>query len=259
MRDISQHGIRFEGASGVGFYDVQITGNTVTADDTSRYTDNGVSITAGSGETLKRFTISGNKWHGRTGRGIYAGGAGVYEDIHVHHNYASGGDTGSDSFIYFLTLTGTAPVRFIVENNINTGTGGFWRGQTEDYQRHVIARNNRDNEAVDAKLLVDVSTTPDTMTASDVEGKHFTNYSASPAAIQVFTLPAATVGAEVTFSRNDATYALRADPNGSEIFFGEAAGKYAEIATDGGFIELKCRTTGVWNIEKSAGTINIEA
>lgn len=76
----------------------------------------------------------------------------------------------------------------------------------------------------------------------------------------VITLPAATVGLEVR-AHVRAAFALRLDPNGSEIIgnatAGSAdgtAGQYIGSSTVGASIHLICMTAGRWEVQSVKGT-----
>ena len=85
---------------------------------------------------------------------------------------------------------------------------------------------------------------------------HFKNTSA--AAIIEFDLPAATVGLSYVFRRDNATYALRVDPNGTELFLGSLAGKYKSLNTDGSYMKIECFKAGTWHVTASYGVISDE-
>lgn len=72
-----------------------------------------------------------------------------------------------------------------------------------------------------------------------------------------YVLPAAVAGMQFAFSRI-ASYAVRVDPNGSEVIRGGGAGKYASLDTDGGRLHLRCHTDGIWDLISSYGTISYE-
>jgi hypothetical protein len=81
----------------------------------------------------------------------------------------------------------------------------------------------------------------------------------------VLTLPAATVGLEYR-GHVRAAFALRFDPNGSEVIgnptAGSAdggAGKYIGSSTVGAAIHLVCSTAGRWEVQSVKGTWTLEA
>lgn len=82
-------------------------------------------------------------------------------------------------------------------------------------------------------------------------------------AIVTISLPAATAGLNYRLLRNSASYALRGDPNGTEIIRNGAtvggAGKYISLDTNGGNVSLECASTGVWEVVSAVGTVSFEA
>ncbi|MGV7235274.1 MAG: hypothetical protein ACQ9ET_03355 [Nitrosomonadaceae bacterium] len=72
------------------------------------------------------------------------------------------------------------------------------------------------------------------------------------------TLPPAFPSRECVYHRDNATYALRVDPDGTEYFDDSTAGKYKSLDTDGGFLHVKCYVQGVWHVMASNGTITDE-
>jgi hypothetical protein len=98
-------------------------------------------------------------------------------------------------------------------------------------------------------------TANDTLTAG-MTGRTITNTGATGTV--TLTLPGAYIGRRVTFSRTEA-FALRVDPAGTNyIMGGTGAGKYAELGSLGASLTIECRTTGVWLIVASHGTVTFE-
>jgi hypothetical protein len=73
-----------------------------------------------------------------------------------------------------------------------------------------------------------------------------------------FNLSSAVAGTRYTFVRNNATYALRIDPSGSETIRGGGAGKYLSLNSDGASVTLACVEAGKWEILSSFGTTAFE-
>jgi hypothetical protein len=87
------------------------------------------------------------------------------------------------------------------------------------------------------------------------QDKRITNAGASDTV--TFTLPAATQGMRMNFIRI-AGYALRIDPDGSEVIRGGGAGKYLSLDSNGASVTLECVTDGTWEIVSSTGTACFE-
>lgn len=75
---------------------------------------------------------------------------------------------------------------------------------------------------------------------------------------QDLALPAALPGMRATFIRVNANY-VRLDPNGSENFRNQAAGKHLDLDTLGDSVTICCHVAGVWDIIASNGTLAFEA
>jgi hypothetical protein len=71
-------------------------------------------------------------------------------------------------------------------------------------------------------------------------------------------MPAALPGMECIYERDNATYALRVDPDGTDKFADSTAGKYKSIDTDDGYLHVRCYVEGVWSIIAEYGTISDE-
>lgn len=91
--------------------------------------------------------------------------------------------------------------------------------------------------------------------AEYMNGRTFDNIGAG--GITEYDLPTAVVGTEFSFLRI-ASFALRLDPNGTEVIRGGGAGKYLSMDTDRAYIKLKCYVAGTWDIIGSIGTITYE-
>lgn len=91
----------------------------------------------------------------------------------------------------------------------------------------------------------------------DWSGLHINNASESSATTMV-PLPAAIPGLTFTYTRLNATYAFRAEPNGTDTIGNGGAGKYIELQTNHASIVLKCYSAGTWTIVHSTGTTAYE-
>lgn len=94
-----------------------------------------------------------------------------------------------------------------------------------------------------------------TTTVTDAQtAQRLTNRGATTAI--EFDLPAATVGLRYSFSRI-ANYAVRLDPNLSEIISDGGAGKYLEI-TGRGQVDIECLAAGVWEVTGGSAVYTFE-
>jgi len=87
-------------------------------------------------------------------------------------------------------------------------------------------------------------------------GSYFTNTGATKAI--TFALPPAVVGLEYTFVRTADANTITVDPNGSELFYGNAAGHYTKLNSAGATLTIRCIEAGKWMIKESYGTIEEE-
>lgn len=129
---------------------------------------------------------------------------------------------------------------------------------------HVLFWDNSAStyKAVDAMSLLarmsaasttDVTSTPSTVTSA-MSGTRLTNRGA----IQVieFDLPALTAGMRFTFNRI-ANYAVRIDPNGSELIGEGGAGKYLEIQSRGQVV-IECLVNGAAEVTSASAMYGFE-
>jgi hypothetical protein len=105
-------------------------------------------------------------------------------------------------------------------------------------------------------VIVDY-TSSGTQLVREVYGRTMRNVGA--AAVVTRTLPAAVSGMYTRAVRSNASFALRIDPNGTEIIGTGGAGKYLELQSDRAYVELRCYATGVWTLTDSFGTVGYEA
>lgn len=107
-----------------------------------------------------------------------------------------------------------------------------------------------------SKLLAYTTTnytaTPQTVTSATT-GQRATNYGATQ--VIEFDLPAGATGLRYSFLRS-ADYAIRLDPNGSEIIGAGAAGKYLEI-TSRGQIDIEW-INGQWEVTGGSALYGVE-
>lgn len=72
-----------------------------------------------------------------------------------------------------------------------------------------------------------------------------------------YTLDAALRGDHMTFINTKSGWSMRIDPDGTENFRGEAAGKYMSLDSEGAYVIITCVETGIWDYI-SRGTITFE-
>ncbi len=70
-------------------------------------------------------------------------------------------------------------------------------------------------------------------------------------------LPAAAVGLEYYFTRNDAQV-MDLEPDGTDTIRGGGAGKYLRMNAAGNFVKLVCRTVNIWEVEQAVGAYTFE-
>lgn len=73
----------------------------------------------------------------------------------------------------------------------------------------------------------------------------------------VYNLPAAVIGSTYSFQQYLASL-MRLDPNGTENFRGQAAGKYLQLGAIGSRVTILCVVAGTWDVIQSNGTITYE-
>jgi len=101
-----------------------------------------------------------------------------------------------------------------------------------------------------------VTSTPTTRTTGE-SGRRFTNFGATQ--ITEHDLPAGAAGLRYSFMRQ-ADFAVRVDPNGSEIIGGGAAGKYLEITSTRGQVDLEWMSdSGTWEVTGGSAVFAFEA
>jgi len=100
-----------------------------------------------------------------------------------------------------------------------------------------------------------VTTTPTTRVAVE-SGNRFTNFGATQ--ITEHDLPVGADGLRYSFMRQ-ANFAVRVDPNGSQIIGGGAAGKYLEITSTRGQVDLEWMTdSGMWEVTGGSAVVGYE-
>lgn len=107
----------------------------------------------------------------------------------------------------------------------------------------------------DNSVIVAVNLTA-TELASMAAGRTIINTGAT--ALRTRTLPVSVANMRMKYVRDSASFALRIDPNGTEIVGAGGAGKYLELQSNGAWVKLECNVPGKWEIAGSGGTIAYE-
>jgi hypothetical protein len=144
-----------------------------------------------------------------------------------------------------------AVVRFTTSRT-DTKTGPAridWRGSSFP---NLFAFVGADEAYPVAHHVVAAADAAVTLTAGQCDGRLISNQFAS--GTRTYALPAAVSGLRVRALSVNAEL-MRFNPNGSELFRGQAAGDYLQLGAAGSVSEFVCEEVGVWDVLYEKGTI----
>lgn len=149
--------------------------------------------------------------------------------------------------------------------SVETGTYAIYDASTgpNDYDDNTVLAgsvlySNSHNIREPGNTLTPLRKSADYTVQKADAGRRINNISAT--GIVTYTLPVADstlYGKQFHFVRI-ANFAIHIDPNGTNIFRGQGAGKYMSLDSLGANVTLECNITGIWDIVSSSGTISYE-